>query len=107
MSNRIPKADAVNALGVSDGTEARGTIVEHGGSHFAFGVTGDLVGKFETQLAAMRALPPSKTVTRRRRTARKDLKCGSNCCATKRVSTASVRSGRSGRSGRSPIMMHR
>ena len=67
MSSRTPKADAVNALGVSDGTEARGTIVEHGGSHFAFSVTGDLVGKFETQLAAMRALPPSKTVTSRRR----------------------------------------
>lgn len=71
MSSRAPKADAVNAVGVSDGTVARGTIVERDGSHFAFGVNGDLVGKFETQLAAMRALPPSKTMTRRRRTARK------------------------------------
>lgn len=74
MSSRVPKANAVNALGVSDGLIARGTIVAHGGTHFAFDVAGDLVGKFETQLAAMRALPPSATMTkpRRRRAARKN-----------------------------------
>jgi hypothetical protein len=72
--SRIPRADAAHALGVSDGTEARGMVVEHDGSHFAFDVDGDLVGEYETQLAAMRALPPSKTVTkkpRRGRTTRK------------------------------------
>jgi hypothetical protein len=69
--NRIPKADAASALGVSDGTEARGTIVEHGGSHFAFGVNGDLVGEYETQLAAMRALPSSMTVKKTKKPRRR------------------------------------
>jgi hypothetical protein len=63
--------DSMYTLGVFDGTEVRGTIVERDGSHFAFDVDGDLVGEYETQLAAMRALPPSMKKPRHRRTMRK------------------------------------
>lgn len=53
----IPKPDAPGALAVSDGTMTVGHVVEHDGSVCAFDITDTLVGKFETQTEAMRALP--------------------------------------------------
>jgi hypothetical protein len=52
-----PKADAPNALSVSDGTISTGTIVEHNGAHFAFGIDQKLIGRFNSRTEAMRAIP--------------------------------------------------
>ena len=52
-----PKADAPNALSVSEGTVTAGFIAERNGAHFAFGADQKLIGRFPTRAAAIAALP--------------------------------------------------
>ena len=53
----IPKANAPNAVAVTDGAIFAGAIVESNGSDFAFDATGTLVGEYVSRLEAMRTLP--------------------------------------------------
>ncbi len=53
----MPKATASDALGVYDGQDRVGAIVERDRSFFAFGLDEILVGKFEHLHQAMRAIP--------------------------------------------------
>jgi hypothetical protein len=53
----IPNPHTCEALTVTDGTEFAGRIVAHAGAFYAFGTDDNLVGKFDTQREAMRALP--------------------------------------------------
>lgn len=64
-SSHIPKANAPDALHMSDGADARGTIVERDGSFFAFDIDGVLIGKYPSQREAMRACPPALVMKRR------------------------------------------
>jgi hypothetical protein len=53
----IPSPHAPNAITVTDGTYCAGTVVESGGSHFAFDSTGTLIGEYATRAEAVNALP--------------------------------------------------
>ncbi len=55
----IPNPHAPGALAVTDGGTCIGYIV-HAGAYFAFGADGVLVGEYDTQGKAMRALPAAK-----------------------------------------------
>lgn len=48
-------------LSVAGGSLAVGSVVERDGSFIAYDVSGALVGKYESQAEAMRAIPPCRT----------------------------------------------
>ena len=52
-----PKADATDALAVTDGSVHVGTMVERHGKHFAFHANGKHVGTFTTRTQAVRSIP--------------------------------------------------
>ena len=52
-----PSADAVNAIAISDGTFHAGSVVPYDGGFYAFDATGVLIGKFNSQAAAISAVP--------------------------------------------------
>ena len=54
---RIPSADAVNAIAISDGTFHAGSVIPHDGGFYAFDATGVLIGKFNSQAAAISTVP--------------------------------------------------
>jgi hypothetical protein len=56
----IPNPHAPGALAVTDGGTCIGYIV-HAGAYIAFGADDVLVGEFDTQGKAMRALPAAST----------------------------------------------
>ncbi len=53
----IPKLYISAALAVSDGAQLAGYVVEHDGSWFAYGRDHVLIGEFESQHAAVCAIP--------------------------------------------------
>jgi hypothetical protein len=55
--NDIPRANAPDALTVTDGEMCVGHIVAHGDSFFAFRPDGTLYGEFASQREAVRSLP--------------------------------------------------
>ncbi len=54
---RIPNADAINAIAISDGTFHAGSVVLNDGGFYAFDATGILIGRFNSQAAAISAVP--------------------------------------------------
>jgi hypothetical protein len=46
-----------NAMAVTIGTEIIGYVAEHDGLYFAFDLNEELVGEYETQREAVRAIP--------------------------------------------------
>ena len=54
---RIPSADAANAISVSDGTFHAGSVVPQDGGFYAFDATGVLIGRLNSQAAAISAVP--------------------------------------------------
>lgn len=46
-----------NAMAVTIGTTTIGYVAEHDGSFFAFDLNQELIGEYETQREAMRAIP--------------------------------------------------
>jgi hypothetical protein len=57
-SNDLPHVPG--SLAVTDGHETIGHIVIRDGSFFAFGIDDILIGEFDTQRKAVRALPAAK-----------------------------------------------
>jgi hypothetical protein len=57
----IPRADAPDALSVSDGAVTCGSVVERDGAFFAFDTNGTLVGEYGSQREAVRAIPPESS----------------------------------------------
>ncbi len=56
----VPNPNSPHALAVSDGAQTVGIIVECDGSFFSFDTDNILLGKFQTQREAVRAIPRSK-----------------------------------------------
>jgi hypothetical protein len=61
MRKKISKCNDLphvpGSLAVTDGRETVGHIVVRDGSYFAFGIDDILIGEFDTQSKAIRALP--------------------------------------------------
>jgi hypothetical protein len=54
------KSDVPNAFTVTESSIAVGTIVERDRAYFAYRLAGGLIGKYSTQVEAMRAIPPDR-----------------------------------------------
>ena len=56
---RPPNINALGALGIYDGQQRAGTVVQ-GEEFFAFDTDGNCLGVFDTMLEATRKIPPVK-----------------------------------------------